>query len=191
MVVGGVHGRPSGLGHGGVGGDGVAGGPGCGSVELGEELLVIVGMYDFHVSAEVGQAIELLGAVVTGNTLTHPMSAVTRAFRVLLKAQKKTFANDQPMQTAALQEIRKHFRANAGLTDPVAIRDKVQEALEAAEFLEKGVIQAQRRDANNFSKSLVCSRSDVNRHGSGTATYCEGCLIPIDGSKHEALAASS
>jgi hypothetical protein len=74
-------------------------------------------------------------AMSTGGT------AVRSALRRLLRAQKKAFANDAPMQATAVAAIREQFAAGAGVTDGSEAARLIGEAREAAEFLETNVVQ--------------------------------------------------
>ena len=71
------------------------------------------------------------------------------AYRTLLKAQRALFSGDHATRAAALIQTKEAFMSNAD-APPAAVPEKVQEALDAADFLRENVAQTVSNDRGNF-----------------------------------------
>jgi complex III assembly factor LYRM7 len=77
-------------------------------------------------------------------------AAVRGALRRVLRAQRNAFANDEKMQRLAVDAIREQFRRHETVVGEAELVKLVQEAHDAATFLEGNVVQAQLNDRGNY-----------------------------------------
>lgn len=78
-----------------------------------------------------------------------------RAYRHLLRATRIAFEGDERTLTAARQQARGAFRANAQLaaSDPAAVAPAIRHAEEVAAFLRSNVVQGRREgDGDTYSE---------------------------------------
>lgn len=85
-------------------------------------------------------------------SLSATRSTVLGLYRVLLRAQSQTFANDRPMQLRARAEIHRYFAGNRKLSDSAAITEAIQAGREAADYLKTSVIQARKTSEGNYGQ---------------------------------------
>uniref|UniRef100_A0A6U7F7B5 Mitochondrial zinc maintenance protein 1, mitochondrial n=1 Tax=Haptolina brevifila TaxID=156173 RepID=A0A6U7F7B5_9EUKA len=78
----------------------------------------------------------------------HGSSAIN-AYRELLKAQRSLFDRDPDARTAARDETRQHFLANAAVA-PEEAAALAADALDTAGFLRQNVAQAELNDRGNY-----------------------------------------
>jgi hypothetical protein len=76
--------------------------------------------------------------------------AVRNAFRRLLRAQQAAFANDVPMKAHAVAAIREQFRAHPTVGDTAGFDKRLEEAHNAATFLEENIVQAALNERGNY-----------------------------------------
>jgi complex III assembly factor LYRM7 len=77
-------------------------------------------------------------------------AAVRGAMRRVLRAQRKAFVDDGKMQKLAVEAIREQFRRHEAVPDAAGLDKLLQEAHEAAAFLEGNVVQARLNDRGNY-----------------------------------------
>ena len=83
-------------------------------------------------------------------------SSVRGSLRVLYRAVRETFAGDAKALSASRAEIRKQFRANAGVVDANKISKMVADAHDAAAFLKESILQARLNKEGHYGKCSVC-----------------------------------
>lgn len=76
--------------------------------------------------------------------------AVRHAYRLLLRAQKKAFANDLEMQASAKRTIRQEFDKNKKNIREMDVIAKLMAAEETAKFLNDNIVQAPLNDRGNY-----------------------------------------
>jgi uncharacterized membrane protein YgcG len=77
-----------------------------------------------------------------------------RAFRALLLAVREKFAGDAEALRTCRLEARRHFRANAGVTDAAKAATLVADAFDAARFLRESVVQARLTPAGRYAMTI-------------------------------------
>ena len=80
--------------------------------------------------------------------------AATRSYRSLLRAARETFAGDSFALGEARKELRVQFDSNRDLTSESEIRECLETAREADEFLRNNIAQARLTSEGNYSVSL-------------------------------------
>ncbi|KAJ3123431.1 hypothetical protein HK098_001924 [Nowakowskiella sp. JEL0407] len=75
--------------------------------------------------------------------------ATARAFRQLLKTERKTFNADLPQRIAAQKYTKDQFLNNKDVSDPVIIDRMIKEAYLADEIIKKHVVQGVLKDSSN------------------------------------------
>ncbi|KAJ3019671.1 hypothetical protein HKX48_001914 [Thoreauomyces humboldtii] len=121
-------------------------------------------------------------------------SQVLRSYKDLLRAQRKTFANDQPQVAKAHEYTRQQYRSNAGEHDPATLAKLVKTANQAAVIIRKNVVQGVRKedalDDHTFRLNID-SEKEINSNDTirtpnarqpaqrtGTATPTKCCSAP-------------
>lgn len=67
---------------------------------------------------------------------------VVRAYRMLLRATRKTFAGDTLMLRESAAEIRSKFEANRHVNSETEVRKLLDDATEASDFISTMIVQA-------------------------------------------------
>ncbi|XP_059659556.1 mitochondrial zinc maintenance protein 1, mitochondrial [Cornus florida] len=77
-----------------------------------------------------------------GGSVTGRAVEALTAYRVLLRATRRTFAGDSLMLTQSAAEVRKKFEENRGVTSETEIQRLLEEAREASHFISNMIVQA-------------------------------------------------
>lgn len=85
------------------------------------------------------------------------------AYRVLLRATRKSFAGDTFMLNASAVEVRKKFDANRHVTSEPEIQRLLEEAREASHFISTMIVQAKLNERGGYG-ILISSLSYHHFH---------------------------
>ncbi|KAJ8749594.1 hypothetical protein K2173_026243 [Erythroxylum novogranatense] len=73
------------------------------------------------------------------------------AYRVLIRATRKSFAGDALMLKASAAEIRKKFEENRHVTSGTDLQRLLEEAREASHFISTVIVQAKLNDRGGYA----------------------------------------
>ncbi|CAA7398425.1 unnamed protein product [Spirodela intermedia] len=88
--------------------------------------------------------------MVVGSVGGGAAREVLSAYRTLLRATRKTFAEDTLMLTQSAMEVRKKFEENREVSSEAELRRLVDEAREAAQFISTMIVQAKLNSRGGF-----------------------------------------
>ncbi|GMH30870.1 hypothetical protein Nepgr_032713 [Nepenthes gracilis] len=75
---------------------------------------------------------------------------VLRAYREVLRATRKSFAEDTQMLTASAVEVRSKFEENRNVASEVDIKRLLDDAREASHFISTMIVQARQNDRGGY-----------------------------------------
>ncbi|XP_075509498.1 mitochondrial zinc maintenance protein 1, mitochondrial [Primulina tabacum] len=77
-------------------------------------------------------------------------SQALSAYRVVLRATRRTFAGDTLMLRESAAEVRKKFEENRNVTSAADLQRLLEEAREASHFISNMIVQAKLNDRGGY-----------------------------------------
>lgn len=76
------------------------------------------------------------------------------AYRLILRATRKSFQGDELMLRESAKEVRKKFQENRFVNSAPEIQRLLDEAREAAHFIANGIVQAKPNDRGTYGNFI-------------------------------------